>query len=111
MRDRALHKTALVTGATSGIGLELTKILAAKGYNLVLVARDEQRLSHIAADLPENQDLSTKVMATDLSGSGNAERLYEQLKQERIATDLLVNNAGFGLIGAFVESDCRRKSK
>ena len=109
MRDRALHKTALVTGATSGIGLELTKILAAKNYNLVLVARDEQRLSHIVADLPKNQDFSTKVIATDLSSSGNAERLYEHLKQEGIAT--LVNNASFGLTGAFVETDLRKETE
>ena len=111
MRDRALHKTALVTGATSGIGLELTKILAAKNYNLVLVARDEQRLNHIVADLPKNQDFSTKVIATDLSSSGNAERLYEHLKREGIATDLLVNNAGFGLTGAFVETDLQKETE
>jgi short-subunit dehydrogenase len=109
MRDRALNKTALVTGATSGIGLELTKILATKGYNLVLVARDEQRLSRIVADLPKNHHFSTKVIATDLSSSANAERLYRQLQQEGITTDLLVNNAGSGLTGAFVETDLRKE--
>jgi short-subunit dehydrogenase len=61
-----LNKTALVTGATSGIGLELTKLFAADGYNLVLVARDEQRLRQIVAVLPKKHSL-TKVIATDLS--------------------------------------------
>jgi short-subunit dehydrogenase len=111
MRDRDLNKTALVTGATSGIGLELTKILATKGYNLVLVARDEQRLSRLVADLPKNRDFSTKVIATDLSASGNAERLYQQLRQQGIGIDLLVNNAGFGLTGPFVETDLRHEAE
>jgi uncharacterized protein len=109
MRDRVSNKTALVTGATSGIGLELSKILATNDYKLVLVARDEQRLSSLVADLLKNRDLSPEVFATDLSVPSNAEKLYDQLRQHGIEIDLLVNNAGFGLTGAFTETELRRE--
>jgi short-subunit dehydrogenase len=109
MRDRASNKTALVTDATSGIGLELSKILATSDYKLVLVARDEQRLRRFAADLPKNRDFSTEVFATDLSVPGTAEKVYNQLRQRGIKIDLLVNNAGFGLTSAFMETDLRRE--
>jgi uncharacterized protein len=104
-----LNKTALVTGATSGIGLELTKLFAADCYNLVLVARDEQRLRQIVAVLPKKHHSLTKVIATDLSIAGNAEKIHRQLQDEGITADLLVNNAGFGLTGAFLETDLQRE--
>lgn len=104
-----MHKTALITGATTGIGLELTKLLAADGYALVLVARSEQRLSEIAADLKAKFNVSVKVIAKDLAVTGNAKDLARQLQEEDISVHTLVNNAGFGISGTFTEIDLQRE--
>jgi short-subunit dehydrogenase len=100
-----MSKTALITGATTGIGLELTKLLAADGYDLVLVARHENRLRHIATDLQSQFNASVKVIAKDLAVAGNAENLARQLQEENVSVHILVNNAGFGISGAFTKID------
>jgi len=89
--------TALITGASSGIGLELARIFAGKGYGLVLVARNKQRLEEIAAEL---KPASVKVIAKDLSLGGAAEEIQRDVPK----ADVLVNNAGFTVFGKFAET-------
>lgn len=97
-------KTALITGASSGIGLELAKQFAAEKINLVLVARSEGKLNELAATL-RNSGVTVHVLAKDLSNYHSAKEIYGWCGQNNITIDYLVNNAGFGDFGFFHESE------
>jgi hypothetical protein len=96
--------TALITGASSGIGYELARIFAREKYNLVLVARNEKKLQEIAAELTKTYGVPVTVLAKDVSILASATEIYDALKQKNIAVDVLVNNAGFGDFGFFTET-------
>jgi short-subunit dehydrogenase len=98
------HKYALITGATSGIGLELAKLFAKNGYDLVIVARDQNELRTSSAEL-ENYGIKVTAIAKDLFQPNAAAELYEEVKAQGIEIDVLVNNAGHGLYGKFTETD------
>jgi short-subunit dehydrogenase len=100
-----MDKTALITGASSGIGYELSKLFAADGTNLVLVARNEQRLSEIASDLAQTYGVRVTVVAKDLSDPASPGEIAAALQAQSIGVDILVNNAGFGTYGPFAEID------
>ena len=94
---------ALVTGATVGIGESFTRLLASKGYNVVLVARDEARLHERAAGLREKYGVQTFVLPADLSTDEGCTSVEDYIKTYEI--DVLINNAGFGINKAFSASD------
>jgi hypothetical protein len=100
----------LITGASQGIGYEFTKLFAADGYPLVLVARDEARLKQIADELPARDGIKVKVLPRDLSLPTAADKIFAELQREQIHVGILVNNAGFGFQGAFVDLDMRKQS-
>jgi hypothetical protein len=95
-------KTALITGASSGIGTEFARQLASQGYNLALVARRQERLASLADRLQKKYSITTEVLVTDLTKEKDLQRL-ENFIVELEALDLLVNNAGFGMHGKFTE--------
>ena len=95
-------KTALVTGASSGIGLALARSLARRGTHLVITARSENKLNDLAAEL-QKLGVSVHVFVSDLSQKGAAARLFEQVEKAGLQIDLLINNAGFGQWGDFLE--------
>lgn len=97
---------ALITGASSGIGRDMARILAEKGYSLILVARREERLKMLKASLP-NTDI--RIIKADLSKRENCIELYNLVKDENI--DFLINNAGFGLAGEFFKTDLETELK
>jgi len=99
LRDR----WALVTGASSGIGADFARELAARGAHLVLVARREDRLRALAEELERAHGVRTRVIAADLAKPDAPRALHEQLRAEGIAVDVLVNNAGFGVYGPFLD--------
>ena len=100
-----MGKTALITGASSGIGYELAKCFAADGVNLVLVARDVARLNPIASELQSTFKVSAKTIAADLSRAVAPAEIYRETGRASLAIDYLVNNAGFGAGGAFEDTD------
>ena len=100
-----MNQTVLITGASSGIGAELAKIFAVEGYNLVLVARSEDKLNQLAATLQKNAPIQITVLAKDLSQPGAAEEIYTALQSQNIPVDILVNNAGYGTHGRFDRLD------
>lgn len=97
-----VSKTALITGASGGIGYELAKLFARDRHNLVLVARSSDRLAK-AADELQQLGVSVKTFALDLGRSPAPKFLFDQLQREGVVVDILVNNAGFGAYGNFVE--------
>ncbi len=99
------EKTVLITGASSGIGYELGKLFAADGANLVLVARNERRLNEIASDLAQTYGVRVTVLAKDLSDPASPDEIFTALQAQSIDVDVLVNNAGFGTYGPFVQID------
>jgi short-subunit dehydrogenase len=99
------RQVALVTGASSGIGLELARLLAADGFDLVMVARNSQQLEQLAEDFRRRHGIAAHVSATDLSQPGAAAALWTELVDRRFVVDILVNNAGTGLYGPFAEQD------
>ncbi len=98
-------KTALITGASSGIGHELSKLFAADGYNLVLVARSKQKLDVIAADFRATYKVDAMPLAKDLALPGAADEIWATLQTQSVAIDALVNSAGYGMHGLFARDD------
>ena len=97
--DRPENATALVTGATGGIGLELARLLAADGFHLILVGRRRDRLEQVAAELGAAHRIEVRIEALDLSEAGAAVRLGSELAPKPGRIDVLINNAGVGLYG------------
>jgi len=95
------QELALVTGASSGIGLELARRLARDGRDLVLVARRADRLESLAQELHTARGVAVHVIAMDLIPAGSGAALAEELARRGLAVDWLVNNAGFGTVGRF----------
>lgn len=95
--------TALITGASNGIGYEFAKLFARDRYDLVLVARSGENLSRVAAELQSL--VSVKTVALDLASPPAPKFLFEQLQRDGISVDVLVNNAGFGAFGEFALMD------
>ncbi len=98
-------KTVLITGASGGIGKALANIFAEKGYNLILVARSQDKMNRIAEDLEHRYKIKVTVLVYDLSEPRAALKLYQEIQQKEIGVDILINNAGFGDFGAFVDED------
>lgn len=94
-------KIALITGASSGIGLELAKLLAKEAYDLILVARREDRLQVLATELNEKYGTRCDVLPIDLSRAKGPEKLWQGVNELDRQVDLLINNAGFGMGGEF----------
>lgn len=94
---------ALITGASSGIGRDIAKVLSDKGYDLILVARRTELLEELKSNLSTN----VRIITADLSDEKQCFELYESTKDENI--DVLINNAGFGVFGEFVSSDIDRE--
>jgi short-subunit dehydrogenase len=102
--------TALITGASGGIGYEFAKLLAKDCGTLVLVARSESKLHEVKKELETIAPVNILVIPVDLSIMGAAAQLYEKLEQAQITVDILINNAGFGGHGAFVDRDWQSES-
>lgn len=100
-----MSKWALVTGATAGIGESFTRLLASKGFNIALVARDEARLHERAAALREKYGVQTFVLPADLATAQGCAAVEDYLKEFDI--EVLINNAGFGINKAFTSSDLK----
>jgi uncharacterized protein len=96
-------KTALVTGASSGLGVDFARELAAKGANLVLVARREELLQKVRDELSSKYGVKVEIVTMDLVEKDAPQRLYDQLKTAGTAIDILINNAGYGVYGPFTE--------
>ena len=104
-------QTALVTGASSGIGVAFARQLAASGANLVITARRKENLESLAKELGEKHGVKVDVVALDLSEPGSPEKLWDATEGARIEIDVLVNNAGGGIQQYFVDMSWDRIAK
>lgn len=101
--------TALITGASNGIGLELAKIHASKGGDLVLVARNKAKLDELKVELESQYKVSVYTIGKDLSANNSAQEVYDETTKQNIQIEYLINNAGFGDFGMFVETDWNKE--
>ena len=104
-----MKNTALITGASNGIGLELAKIHASKGGDLVLVARNKFKLDEIKIELEKQFKISVYTIGKDLSLTNAAQEIFNETNKENIQVDYLINNAGFGDFGMFAETDWNKE--
>jgi short-subunit dehydrogenase len=100
-----MANTALITGASTGIGYALSRLFAADRHNLVLVARQEQRLTQVADDLQREFGISIKVIVADLSRPEAPQTIVDTVRTASLPIEYLVNNAGIGLGGKFADTD------
>jgi short-subunit dehydrogenase len=102
-------KHALITGGTSGIGYELAKLFAKDGYDLIIVARDDQELRNAETELKSIYQINVVTISKDLSEPQSAFELYEDLVNMGIKPDAIVNDAGQGLYGKFIDTDIKKE--
>ena len=103
------ERYALVTGASSGIGYEIARLLGEEGKNQVVVARSQDKLEALKAEIESKHGTIVRVLPKDLSHPEAPPEIFSQLEKEGIEVDLLVNNAGFGVYGKFYETDLRQE--
>ncbi len=101
--------TALITGASNGIGLELAKIHASQGGNLVLVARNKVKLDELKAEFENIYKVKVYSIGKDLAANNAAQEVYDETTKQNIQIDYLINNAGFGDFGMFAETDWNKE--
>lgn len=104
-----MEKYTLITGASSGIGYEMANILAEKKHNLILVARNLERLQSMSDYLKEKYNIKVIIFKKDLSNSTEAETLYLEIKKQNLIVNHLINNAGTGLYGSFIETNLQKE--
>ncbi len=110
MEERKNGKTALITGASSGIGQELTRLFAKDGYNLVLVGRNQESLKQLASNFHNQYGTQTTILTKDLANTNAPEEIYAETQEKGIQVDVLVNDAGFGEYGQFAtETDLHKE--
>ena len=102
--------TALITGASAGLGVEFAHALAARGHDLILTARRADRLESLAADLRERHGVAVTVIPADLGQPGAAQGLIDAIGKRDLAVHILINNAGFGENGPFVDQSPERQN-
>src|SRR5215218_9022754 len=107
MTEATPKLTALVTGASGGIGEELARLFAADGHDLVLVARSRDKLARLSEELGGRHGVTARVLASDLARPESPREIFEELGAGGVTVDALVNNAGFGSYGLFAETDVR----
>jgi uncharacterized protein len=105
---RSDKKTALITGASGGIGFELTKLFARDGHDLVLVARSGNKLDHVRTQLERRHGISVRTITKDLADPSAPEEIFKALEQAGVQIDVLVNNAGYAMFDPFVDMDIKR---
>lgn len=108
--DKQTQKTALITGASSGFGLEFAKLFAADRFNLVLVARSRDILNTVAAELTQQYGVQVKTIVKDLQAPNAAKEVFDEMQASGILIDALVNNAGFASYGFFHEADLQKET-
>ncbi len=97
-------ETVLITGATTGIGYELARLFAMNGYNLVIIARNRAQLERLQKQWENEFSVKIHVIVKDLSKQSAIEEIMDSLEEHNIDIDILINNAGFGLFGPFIET-------
>ncbi len=102
---------ALVTGASSGIGRDMARELAKKKYDLILVARNEKELNRLKCEFEKDYKIKVDVMPTDLSNSSTCKDLHDNVKKKYGTIDVLINDAGFGTCGEFINTDLDKEIK
>jgi short-subunit dehydrogenase len=102
-------QTALITGASSGIGEEFARRLAGQGMDLILVARSQAKLEEMAATLSSQFGITAHVITADLSAERAAKEVSRQTREKGLHVDFLINNAGFGSAGEFVHNDAEQE--
>lgn len=100
-----MNKYALITGATFGIGYELATLFAADRHNLILVARNKNRLSEISKELIDKHNIDVRIIEKDLSLPNSAKEVFQEVNKKNLEVEFLINNAGFGNQGKFWETN------
>ena len=98
-------RTALVTGGSAGLGVDFSRSLADRGADIIVVARREERLQQVVEELKEGYEVDADYVAMDLALPEAAAELHEEVRSRGYETDILINNAGFGLVGKFMNYD------
>jgi len=106
-----MNQTALITGASSGIGMELAKIHASNGDHLILVARSLEKLEKLKSEIESTTHVKVKVIQKDLSRAGAALEVFQEVAAQNIQVDYLINNAGFGDYGWFYETSWEKEQQ
>jgi short-subunit dehydrogenase len=109
--EQLKSRWALVTGASSGLGADFARLLASRGCHLVLTARRANRLENLQNEIQDSHDVQAAIIPIDLSTIDAPLEIYKRVKMENIKIDVLVNNAGFGVYGEFIETQWNRQKE